>query len=57
MVGRVTCKNAEDPSKNERTRLVTNFSLYKSMGIRSREANSADPGQIVPNFKYNHPRF
>ena len=33
MVGLVICKNEEDPSKNEGTRVVTTFSHYKSMGI------------------------
>ena len=33
MVGLVACKNDEDPSKNEGTRVVTTFSHYKSMGI------------------------
>ena len=57
MVGRVTCKNVEDPSKNKRARQVGNFSFYESMGILPRETNSADPDQIVTNFKPNHPRF
>ena len=33
MVVLVICKNEEDPSKNEGTRVVTTFSHYKSMGI------------------------
>ena len=33
MVGLVICKNEEDPSKIEGTRVVTHFSHYKSMGI------------------------
>ena len=34
MVGLVICKNEEDSSKNEATRVVTqHFSHYKSMGI------------------------
>ena len=33
MVGFIICKNEEDPSKNEGTRVVTTFSHYKSMGI------------------------
>ena len=33
MVGLVTCKNEEDPPKNEGTRVVTTFSYYKFMGI------------------------
>ena len=32
MVGLVTCKNEEDPSKNEGTRVVTTLSHNKSMG-------------------------
>ena len=33
MVGLVICKNEEDSSKNEGTRVVTTFSHYKSIGI------------------------
>ena len=33
MVGLVTCKNEEDPFKNDYTRVVTIFSHYKSMRI------------------------
>ena len=33
MIGLVTCKNEEDPSKNEGTREVTTFPHHKSMGI------------------------
>ena len=33
MIGLVICKNEEDPSKNEGTRVVTTFSHFKSMGI------------------------
>ena len=33
IVGLVTCKNEEDPSKIESTRMATIFSHYKSMGI------------------------
>ena len=33
MVGLVTCKNEEDPSKNEGTRIITAFFHYKYMGI------------------------
>ena len=54
MVGLVTCKNEEDPSKNDGTRLVTIFLHYKSMGIfirRSRAANSQVPGLILQNFE------
>ena len=31
----VTCKNEEDPIKNEKARVLTRFSHYKSMGIFS----------------------
>ena len=33
MVVLVTCKNEEDPMKNEGARVATTFSHYKSMGI------------------------
>ena len=33
IVVHVTCKNDEDPFKNKLTRVLTNFSLFKSMGI------------------------
>ena len=49
-----TCKNEEDPIKNEGARLLTRFLHYKSMGIflkRSRAANSAVLGLIWPNFE------
>ena len=29
----ITCKNEEDPIKNERARVLTSFPHYKSMGI------------------------
>ena len=35
MVGLVICKNVEDPSKNEGTRVSQHFSHHKSMGIFS----------------------
>ena len=50
----VTCKNDEDPFKNESTRVLTSFIPLKVYGEhfrRSRAANSVDPGQILPNFK------
>ena len=49
-----TCKNEEDPIKNEGARVFTRFLPLKSMGDfsrRSRAANSAVLGPIWPNFK------
>ena len=54
MVVLVTCKNDEDPSKNESTRVLTTFlplKVYGEFFRRSRAANSVDPGRILPNFK------
>ena len=42
MVGLVICKNEEDPSKNEGTRVVTTFLPYKSMEIFSRRTRAAN---------------
>ena len=54
MVVLVTCKNEEDPSKNEGSRVVTTFlpilvygDFFKSSGA----ANSLVSGPILPNFK------
>ena len=52
MVVLVTCKNDEDPLKNESTRLLTTFLsllVYGDFFRRSRVANSADSGPILPN--------
>ena len=43
MVGLVICKNEEDPSNNEGTRVVTTFlplEVYGDFSRRSRAANS-----------------
>ena len=45
----VTCKNEEDPIKNEGARVLTRFSplqVYKNFFRRSRAANSAVLGRI-----------
>ena len=50
----VTCKNEEDPIKNEGARVLTRFSPLYVYGIffrRSRAAYSAVLGQIWPKFK------
>ena len=40
----ITCKNKEDPIKNESTRVVTRFSLYNTMGAICCHGNqSSDP--------------
>ena len=52
MVGLVTCKNEEDPSKNEGTRVVTTFlPVYEDVSRRTRAANSTVQGLVCPNFK------
>ena len=54
MVGLVTCKNEEDPSKNDCTKVVTIFLPLLVNGDftrRSRAANSTIQGLIWPNFK------
>ena len=52
MASLVTCKNEEDPSKNEGTRVVTTFlPVYGDFSRRSRAANSTVKGLIWPNFK------
>ena len=54
MVVLVTCKNDEDPFKNESTRVLTTFlplQVYGDFFRRSRVAKSVDPGQILPNFE------
>ena len=54
MVVLVTCKNDENPFKNESTRVLTTFLplyVYGDFFRCLRAANSADPGQILPNFE------
>ena len=54
MVGLVSCKNEEDPSQNEGTRVVTTFlslSVCGNFSRCSRAANSVVPGRILLNFK------
>ena len=49
-----TCKNEEDPIKNEDARVFTRFFqllVYGDFSRRSRAANSAVLGPIWPNFK------
>ena len=53
MVVLVTCKNEEDPIKNEGTRVLTRFPQYKSMRFfrHSRAASSAVLGRIWLKFE------
>ena len=54
MVVLVTCKNYEDPFKNESTRLLTTFLpllVYEDFFQTSRAANSVHPGHMLPYFK------
>ena len=49
-----TCKNEEDPIKNEGARVFTRFlplSVYVDFSRRSRASNSAVLGPIWPNFE------
>ena len=49
-----TCKNEEDPIKNEGARLLTRFlplKVYGDFFRRSRAANSVVLGPIWPNFE------
>ena len=49
-----TCKNEEDPIKNEGARVFTRFlplKVYGDFSRRSRAANSAVLGPIWPNFE------
>ena len=54
MVVLVTCKHEYDSIKNESTRVLTTFLQMENGDYfrRSRVANSAGPGQILPNFKH-----
>ena len=50
----VTYKNDEDPSKNERARVLTTFiplEAYGDFSRHSRAANSADHCPILSNFE------
>ena len=54
MIVLVTCKNGEDPSKNEHTGVLTTFPPLISLWDffrRSWIANYEDPGLILLNFK------
>ena len=54
IVDLVTCKNNENVSKNESTRLLTTLLLllvYGDFFISSRADYSVNRGQILPNFK------
>ena len=53
----VTRKYQKDPIKNNREKVETPFSPYKSMGVflrRSRAANSVVGGPIWPKFELIH---
>ena len=43
----VTCKNEEDPIKNEGARVLTRFPSYKSMGIFSDAQGQLTPQSLV----------
>ena len=50
MVVLLTCKNEEDPIKNEGARVLTR--LYVFFFRRSRAANSLVSGRIMPKFEF-----
>ena len=53
MIVLITCENKKDPINNEGSRVLIRFSplyVYRNFFKRSRAANSAVHGQIVPNF-------
>ena len=55
MVVFITCKNEEEPIKNEGSRVLTRFSPLKVYGNffkRSRAANSKVPRRIGPKFEF-----
>ena len=57
MVVLVTCRNDENQSKMERTRVLTIFlplQVYGNFSRGARTANSTDPGLILPNFEPIH---
>ena len=43
----VTCKNEEDPIKNEGARVLTRFSHYKCMGVLSVAQGEITPQSLV----------
>ena len=50
----ITCKNEEDPIKNEGSRVLTRFPHYESMGIFSNAQGQLTPQSLVksgPNSK------
>ena len=54
MIGLITCKNEEDPIKNEGASVLTTFSplyVYRDFSRRSGAANFAVLGPIWPNFE------
>ena len=53
MVVLATCKNEEDPIKNEGARVLTTLNILKIFRC-SRAANSAVSGGLWPNFKLIH---
>ena len=59
MVGLVICKNEEDTSKNEGTRVVTTFlkfSHYKSMGIFPDAQGQVTHKSMVGSCRISNPR-
>ena len=54
MIVLVTCKNEEDPIKNEGSRVLTRFSPLYVYGnfFKGKAANSAVCGRIGPKFKH-----
>ena len=55
MIVLLTCKNEEDPIKNEGARVLTTFSHYKSMGIFSEAQGQLTPQSLVGSGKNSNP--
>ena len=55
MAGLIICKNEEDPSKNEGTRVVTIFLHYKSMGIFPEAQGQLTHKSLVQSCRISNP--
>ena len=55
MVGLVICKNEEDPSKNEGTKVSQYFSHYKSMGIFPDAQGQVTHKSLVGSSRISNP--
>ena len=55
MAGLVICKNEEDPSKNEGTRVVTTFLPFKYMGIFPDAQGQLTHKSLVQSCRISNP--